>query len=704
MGASQPKVRVIVRPVAPSERDRGRFPWAAMLLFLLLTGSVAGLFGWERSMASAVYPGVRIAGVDIGGLTLFDARARLASLQRAALDRAITVTAGPLRWRVTPDRLGLRLNLEDRLREAYALGREADPVARYSTQADLLLHGHRISLVGNYDTDALQAFVQQAAVATYQAPQPAAVVLQDGRALVRPDARDGRTLDKAAATSLLLGALQNPGITSVDLPVRTSAAPVSEAAARREVASLQGILNAQLHLRFRGQHWLLGPGLIVPAISLTTVTGSDGSAVYQHSVSRDVLQPFVDGIGGQVDRPARTASVVIQDGAVQVIPAITGYHLDRPTTLQVLASAILAGGTQDIRLPVGVKEPQTPTVVAQATARQVAALIRRPLALHFGNRQWLLDPSQLGSLLDFAPRQDPLTGPQLDFHINPDRLARALAPVMAAVGLAPVDARFVVRGNAVSVVPSTPGRQIDVAALAPLIEHWTRGAAIQVPTVPLDAALTTEKAKAMGIDALYFQHSTYFPGSSAARLTNIHAAVRHLQDQLIAPDEVFSFNARIGDITTAGGYVQGINIVDNQDVPGIGGGVCQVAVTLFQGAIFSGMPILERIPHANIVSYYSPIGLDATVFVSPSGPDVKFRNNTGHWVLIDFVEDLAHDTLTARFFGTDPHYKVVVRGPFQTYHPGGIVDAVFYRTVYDAAGKVLLDAHFNSHYVPVTAR
>jgi len=73
-------------------------------------------------------------------------------------------------------------------------------------------------------------------------------------------------------------------------------------------------------------------------------------------------------------------------------------------------------------------------------------------------------------------------------------------------------------------------------------------------------------------------------------------------------------------------------------------------------------------------------------------------------VLIDFAEDLAHGTLTARFFGTDPRYRVVVRGPFQTYHPNGIVDAIFYRTVYDAGGKVLLDAHFNSHYIPVTAR
>jgi hypothetical protein len=44
-----------------------------------------------------------------------------------------------------------------------------------------------------------------------------------------------------------------------------------------------------------------------------------------------------------------------------------------------------------------------------------------------------------------------------------------------------------------------------------------------------------------------------------------------------------------------------------------------------------------------------------------------------------------------------------VRGPDVTYLPNGDVDAVFYRTVYDAKGNVLLDHAFSSHYVPVGA-
>jgi vancomycin resistance protein YoaR len=119
--------------------------------------------------------------------------------------------------------------------------------------------------------------------------------------------------------------------------------------------------------------------------------------------------------------------------------------------------------------------------------------------------------------------------------------------------------------------------------------------------------------------------------------------------------------------------------------------------------VYAGFRIEERIPHANVVSYYNPVGMDATVYVAPGGPDVKFVNTTDHWVLVSFAEDLQNNRLTVRFFGTDPHFHVVVRGPDVKYQPNGDADAVFYRTVYDRKGNVLLDAAFRSHYVPVGA-
>jgi vancomycin resistance protein YoaR len=661
------------------------------------------LLRWETGMDGSVYPGVKVGGVDVGGKSLSDARQRLQQESGRIASRTITVSGIGQSWTITPQQLGMQFNVDSLLHQAYGLGREDSILSRLGTQVRLALQGQSISLAGSYDSGKLNNFVAQLAIDVYQPAQPAVVSLQNAKAVISEHAAPGRKLDQQAATSLLADALSGTQQTKIRLPVMTIPPPVTEAAAQHEVAALQSILGAKLRLHFDNRQWLLSASSIAQSISLTTVVASGGAATYQHSVDQSGLTRYVDELAGEIDRPMQPATVTIHDAHITVVPAQTGYSIDRYATKQRLAQAILAGGTQDITLPGGTTDPSTSTSAATIAAQHAAELIRRPLALTYRTYSWLLGPTQLGDMLTFVPRTDSLNGPVLDVRVDQTRLAKVLQPAVASLERPAVNASFSVKGNRVVLSPSIPGQRVDIAALASAIEGRGRIMQLPLPVQSYEPELTTAKAEAMGVHDLLLSHTTVFPGSSAARLTNIHAAVLHLDGQLIAPDETYSFNQRIGDITAAGGYVEGIDIIDNQDVPGIGGGVCQVAVTLFQAAVYAGMPIVERSPHANVVSFYNPIGMDATVYVSANGPDVKFQNNTGHWVLVSFVEDLAHDKLTVQFFGTNPHFRVVVRGPDVTNLPNGDVDAVFYRTVYDAKGNVLLDHAFSSHYVPVGA-
>ncbi len=654
-------------------------------------------------MDGTIYPGVTVGGVNVGGESTTDARRQLQQMSGRIASRTITVSAAGQSWTITPRQLGMQFNVDDLLRQAYALGREESILSRLGTQAQLALQGRTISLAGSYDSGKLGNFVAQLAIDLYRPAQPAVVSLRKAQAVISAHATPGRKLDRQSATALLADALSGTDQTSVQAPVETIPPPVTEAAAQHEMVVLRSILSAKIRLHFNNRQWLLSASSIAQSISLTTIVASGGAATYQHDVDQAGLTRFVNGLAAEIDRPMQPATVTILDARITVIPAQTGYHIDRYATKQLLAQAILAGGTQDITVPGGRTDPSTPTSAAQTAAQRAAELIRRPLALTYQSFSWLLGPSQLGDVLTFVPRTDPLNGPVMDVRVDQTRLAHVIQPAVASLEKPAVNAHFVAKGDRVLLSPSLPGRRVDVASLAAAIEGRGRIMQLPLPLQSYEPELTTAKADAMGIHDLIISHTTEFPGSSTARLTNIHAAVRHLDGQLIAPGEVYSFNQRIGDITPEGGYVEGINIVDNQDVPGIGGGVCQVAVTLFQAAIYAGMPIVERVNHANVVSYYNPIGMDATVYVSATGPDVKFQNNTGHWVLVSFVEDLAHARLTVRFFGTDPHFRVVVRGPEVTNVANGDVNAVFYRTVYDAKGNVLLDHAFTSHYVPVGA-
>src|SRR6266704_3088779 len=99
MSMARPKQKVIVRMNAPAERQRG-FGWVPLLIICLLGALAFTVFRWENSMDGAIYPGVKIAGVDVGGDSVAAARLRLQPVAQALTSRVITVLAGGHSWKV----------------------------------------------------------------------------------------------------------------------------------------------------------------------------------------------------------------------------------------------------------------------------------------------------------------------------------------------------------------------------------------------------------------------------------------------------------------------------------------------------------------------------------------------------------------------------------------------------------------------------
>jgi vancomycin resistance protein YoaR len=321
-------------------------------------------------------------------------------------------------------------------------------------------------------------------------------------------------------------------------------------------------------------------------------------------------------------------------------------------------------------------------------------LLRHPPALVAGKVRWTPAPGALAPALQLGDGAQPLT-------LAPSALRHIAAWLARSTARPASDARWEVDGQHARLVPATIGAILDEQALARRLLAAAPGTAeVAVPFRPLAPPLTTARAQSMHIRTLVGTSYTNFYGSTENRITNILAAVQALDGKLIAPGEVFSFNKEVGPIDYAHGYVDGISIIDGQDVPGVGGGVCQVAVTIFKGAIYSGLPIVERHPHANVVPYYQPVGMDATIYQSPDGPDVKFKNDTGQWLLMRFAYNLNTAYLEVRFYGAGLNQQVEIDGPYYTYPGNGDTTAIFYRKVY-RNGKKVRDESFFSEYVPV---
>jgi hypothetical protein len=96
------------------------------------------------------------------------------------------------------------------------------------------------------------------------------------------------------------------------------------------------------------------------------------------------------------------------------------------------------------------------------------------------------------------------------------------------------------------------------------------------------------------------------------RTHNLEKAARAVDGVVLAPGETFSFNGRVGPRTEEAGFVEAKVIVTDGYVDGVGGGVCQVASTLYAASLFAGLEEVERHPHRFRVGY-ARLGLDATV-------------------------------------------------------------------------------------------
>jgi vancomycin resistance protein YoaR len=278
-------------------------------------------------------------------------------------------------------------------------------------------------------------------------------------------------------------------------------------------------------------------------------------------------------------------------------------------------------------------------------------------------------------------------------------------------------------GDAALVLSSLTGIALDEKATA---RHLTAAALIpkgqrrvaRLGLMVVHPHFTTKQARAMGITSTIAEFTTDMGVSSSNRIHNVHLMADILQDHVIQPGASFSFNQVVGPRTAERGFLEGQAIENGLLVPSIGGGVCQVATTIYNAAFHAGLPIDQRTNHSFYISHY-PLGMDATV--ADGGPDFVFTNDTSHAIVIKTT--YTDQTLTVGLLSaplsrrvelttsdptryTDPktryiHDDTVADGQIvqQTTGERGF-DVSVSRTVYASNGTVLSTQNFGSHYSP----
>ena len=415
----------------------------------------------------------------------------------------------------------------------------------------------------------------------------------------------------------------------------------------------------------------------------------------------------------EVDRKHVEAKLVRRGLSVRTVPGQTGLRLDREAAADAIVRALATfdRGMQ-VPLPVRVDPVQVTAIDLGPATRQARVALSAPVRVTAGRTRWKLPRWRMAKLLSL-PKDGATT-----LAIGGAEAETWFAGLKKAVERAPVDASFVVGGGNVRIVPSKDGLGVDVPA--------TEDALLTAATSPGDRTAnvvlkrveperTTAEAKAMGIERRLGTYTTLNAGTSD-RITNLRRAVELLHGALVPPGETFSFNERVGERTLERGFRSAPVIIRDEYEEAVGGGVSQVATTVFNAAWESGVKIVERNPHSLYISRYQ-LGRDATV--NYPDLDLRFRNDTPNWIFVAGSWDAGG--ITVSLYGGGPTRRVEssagtirVTGPARIRR---VVDPTLEkgksvveeegspatatsvdRTVYAADGSVLYDETWNTSY------
>jgi vancomycin resistance protein YoaR len=503
---------------------------------IIFTMLVAGLIAvYEIYFTDQVFPGVRVAGIDLSGMEREEAQALLSQKSDYPERGRILFRDGDSIWLASPTDLGFELDLEATLDAAYRIGRQGSIQTRFKEQFESLYHGKILAPQYVFNANVAETYLQSIALEINQPTIEASLSL-DGVEVVEQHSQVGRNLETWETIEALTDQLQSLRDGEVTLII-TETPPIimdveEQALLARQILSAPLTLSVPDPDELDNGPWTFSPEVVAEMMTIKRVNTPEGDH-YQVTLDAGLLHDFLLDISPLFLREKQNARMMFDDETrqLQVLESASiGRQLDIDGTIQTINDQLVAG----------------------------------------------------------------------DHHV-----------------------------------------QLQMIYLEPdIVDDVT--------------------AEELGIRELVGEATSYFYGSSRERLQNIRIASSRFHGLMVPPGATFSMAEALGSISLDEGYAEALIIYAGRTIQGVGGGVCQVSTTLFRTIFFSGYPIVERHPHAYRVRFYEQTpdgrydsrlaGLDAAVYVPVV--DLKFKNDTPHWLLMETYFRADGNALTWKFYST----------------------------------------------------
>jgi len=337
-------------PTTNRPRPRAALRFAIAFLVGLIAAMALGvgaLYAYDQQYQGRILPGIRVADIDLAGLTREEAVERVAAAYAFVGDGAIQVNTpdGPLK---VPYRLlQRRVDAEALVDAALGVGRSGSAVDRVIAGARTAMRGASIEPTVSFDAEAVARNIERLARTLDRDPVDAFVTTTK-KGFDLTEGSDGRTSDATAAIEAALravGELDAPDTIEVELETSPVEPAVTTADAEEAKATAERIAVA-VYLQRDDEQVRLNASRIRGWISF----GVDEAGAYAPIVNTKKLPNALKKLAKEINVAARSASYKTSGSKITgVIPSRDGKAMDvKATTAEVEALlADRAAGTAD---------------------------------------------------------------------------------------------------------------------------------------------------------------------------------------------------------------------------------------------------------------------------------------------------------------------------------------------------------------------
>lgn len=448
------------------------------------------------------------------------------------------------------------------------------------------------------------------------------------------------------------------------------------------------------------------------------------------------LEDFAATVDKTIGDPRIDATVAIEDGSAHPVEGKQGIMVDRDVFAKKISDSMLGVSESPSFVAEAIAAPSRTTFEqAQKTSDGINRSIAAGATFTYENDSWTASPEELASWTKVEVKEAD-GGYELVTSIDEDAAIPAVVKGVKA-NVTSEDVTVSIAKFADEIIVSTSGNG-EIPLVAPAVQELgialygedgktfsestaTSPESFAIESSNAPGALTFDEAVDLGILTVIGEYTTEFSNYEGTenRNHNIRTVADILNDTIIESNGgEWSYNDNSGDTTKDPPFASAGSIIGGEHVDSIGGGICQVATTIFNAVFEAGLPVTERHNHTEHMHSY-PDGRDAAVsygeldlrWVNDTPSDIILKMSytdhsvtarlysvyTGRTVTSEQGEWIMGSSYTTKFEESD----WLAAGQYYTDTAGEDGSSITVtRKVTDPSGEVLIDETYTSVYQP----